>query len=96
MGGRSSSHWDSFSQTLDDPTTLRIAGIALALLFGGLALRMALLFRRGAVGEIILSPGGLDRRGGSEGTAVPWDAVREVSEAIVRWCREDRLRSDPR
>lgn len=155
-----------FSETLDDPTTLRIAGIALALLFGGLALRMALLFRRGAVGEIILSPGGLDLRGGSEGTAVPWDAVREVSEAnvggravlglevsdpsairgsdramvsepvlvvdlawlqadpdllvaavrhaveephdrailgsaeapeaIVRWCREDRLRSDPR
>jgi len=56
----------------------------------------ALLFRRGAVGEIILSLGGLDLRGGSEGTAAPWDAVREVSEAIVRWCREDRLRSDPR
>lgn len=77
-----------FAEAFDEPTKVRIVGIVTAVLFGALTLRVALFLlrarSRGAVGEVVLTPDGLELRGMAGRSAVPWDAVRDVVEAKYR------------
>jgi len=72
------------------PTLILIVGAVAALWFGGVALRVAIsfAFARGgrAVGEIVLSPDGLELRGLASlagRTTVPWDALQDVFKGEV-------------
>ena len=77
-----------FAQAFDEPIKVRIVGIVTAVLFGAWTLRGARFLLRartgGAVGEVVLTPDGLELRGMAGRSAVPWDSVCDVVEAEYR------------